>query len=174
MKRVIVIGCPGSGKSVFSKRLHSITGIPLTHLDNLYWNADRTIVPREVFLSRLENVMNEDTWIIDGNYGSTMPLRMDKCDTIFFLDYPTEICIAGIMERRGKSRDDLPWTEAPDEIDESFLSYVRDFRAHSRPEILRLLNAHSGKRVVRFTDRDEATRCLEELRESGQNPALAL
>ena len=67
MKRIIVIGCPGSGKSTFSRALHSITGIPLYHLDMLYWNPDKTIVEKTVFLQRLSRVLREESWIIDGN-----------------------------------------------------------------------------------------------------------
>ena len=88
MKKVIVIGCPGSGKSTFSKSLHKITNIPLFHLDMIFWNADKTTVEKPVFLDRLLNIIQNDKWIIDGNYGSTMELRMQACDTVIFLDYP--------------------------------------------------------------------------------------
>ena len=102
MKKVIVIGCPGSGKSTVSRALHNKTGIPLYHLDMMYWNADKTTVEKSVFLERLSAVLKKDEWIIDGNYGSTMELRMVACDTVIFLDYPLDICLDGIRERRGK------------------------------------------------------------------------
>ena len=75
MKKVIVIGCPGSGKSTVSRALHNKTGIPLYHLDMMYWNADKTTVEKSVFLERLSAVLEKDEWIIDGNYGSTMELQ---------------------------------------------------------------------------------------------------
>lgn len=84
MKKIIVIGCPGSGKSTFSRELHSKTGIPLYHLDMMYWNEDKTKVEKNVFLERLSDALEKDMWIIDGNYGSTMESRIQKCDTIFF------------------------------------------------------------------------------------------
>ncbi len=74
MKKVIVIGCPGSGKSTFSRSLHKKTGIPLHYLDMMYWNADKTTVEKSVFRERLAAVLATDAWIIDGNYGSTMEL----------------------------------------------------------------------------------------------------
>ena len=86
MQKVIVIGCPGSGKSTFSRALHNITGVSLYHLDMLYWNADRTTVSKEVFRARLAEIIAKDSWIIDGNYGSTLELRMQACDTVVFLD----------------------------------------------------------------------------------------
>ena len=77
MKKIMVIGCPGSGKSTFSRALHNVTGIPLFHLDMLYWNADRTIVDKAVFRERLADTIQKNEWIIDGNYGSTIePIQM--------------------------------------------------------------------------------------------------
>ena len=89
MKRVIIIGCPGSGKSTFARELHARTNLPLYYLDMLYWNADRTTVPKAEFRRRLGEVLEKDSWIIDGNYGSTMEMRMAASDTVIFFDYPT-------------------------------------------------------------------------------------
>ena len=111
MKKVIVIGCPGSGKSTFSRQLHNLTGLPLYHLDLLNWNEDKTTVAKEIFLKRLHNVLSEDSWIIDGNYNSSMDIRLNACDTVFFLDYPTDICLDGIKQRKGTKRSDMPWVE---------------------------------------------------------------
>ena len=113
----MVIGCPGSGKSTFSRTLHKLTGIPLCHLDLLYWNSDRTTVDKAVFRERLSNTIQMDEWIIDGNYGSTIELRLQACDTVIFLDYPLNVCLDGIKERRGKARTDMPWIENEDEED---------------------------------------------------------
>ena len=108
MERVIIIGCPGSGKSTFGRKLKHITGLPLYHLDMMFWNEDKTTVSKEIFIERLHEVMSNPKWIIDGNYGSSMEMRIKECDTVFFLDYPTEICIDGIKERKGKPRSDMP------------------------------------------------------------------
>ena len=126
MKKVIVIGCPGSGKSTFSKALHKITDIPLFHLDMIFWNADKTTVEKTVFLDRLLKIVQKDEWIIDGNYASTMELRMQACDTIIFLDYPLDVCLNGIKERRGKPRSDLPWIES-DEDDVEFIEFIKNY-----------------------------------------------
>ena len=154
MNRILVIGCPGSGKSTFSRALHRATGIPLVHLDMLYWNPDRTTVDKAVFLERLSAALREAAWIIDGNYASTMELRLRACGTVIFLDYPVEVCLAGIRQRRGKPRSDMPWTET--EEDGEFIRFVEAFRFQTRPLVTELLDRYSGKEIYIFTSRSEA------------------
>ena len=154
MKKIIVIGCPGAGKSTLSRLLHSKTGIPLYHLDMLYWNGDKTTVEKDVFLDRLSNVLAEDEWIIDGNYISTMELRLSLCDTVFFLDYPTELCLDGVRTRRGVARSDIPWIETDE--DAEFIEYVEKFNVEQRPCVLSLLERYSDKNIFIFKSREEA------------------
>ena len=154
MKKIIVIGCPGSGKSVFSRALHVKTGIPLYHLDMMYWNADKTVVEKGVFRARLSAALDRDEWIIDGNYGSTMEQRIAACDTVFFLDYPLEVCLDGIKSRVGKPRDDMPWVET--EMDEEFVGFVKSYNSESRPKVLALLDKYRDKDIVTFTSREQA------------------
>lgn len=159
----MVIGCPGSGKSTFSRALYQKTGIPLFHLDMMYWNPDRTTVEKAVFRERLADVIQKDEWIIDGNYGSTIELRLQDCDTVIFLDYSPDVCLDGIMKRRGKVRSDMPWTEKEDEEDEQFIEFVKSFASQSRPMIVELLDRYPQKEVFVFKDRDEADRFLDQL-----------
>ncbi len=163
MKRIIIIGCPGSGKSTFARELQKRTNLPLYYLDMLYWNADRTTVPKEEFRRRLGEVLEKDRWIIDGNYGSTMEMRMAVCDTVIFLDYPTDVCLAGIRERRGKVRPDMPWVETGE--DAEFEAFVRQFREESRPKILSLLEQYREKEIHVFHDRAEADAFLAQITE---------
>lgn len=161
MKRVIVIGCPGSGKSTFSVALHKATGILLFHLDQLYWNADKTTVEKSVFHRRLANVLDQDAWILDGNYASTMEWRMQACDTVIFLDYPVEVCLQGVAQRRGKPRGDIPWVET--EEDEEFTEFIRCYRRDNRPQVLELLAKYADKSVFIFTDRTQAEEFLNKV-----------
>ena len=154
MKKVIVIGCPGSGKSTFSRVLHDVTGIPLFHLDMMYWNADRTTVDKSVFRERLSEVMKKDEWIIDGNYGPTMEMRLQACDTVFFLDYPVDVCLEGVRERRGKPRSDMPWVE--NEEDEDFIEFIKKYNSQSRPEVISLLEKYCDRNIFVFKNRTEA------------------
>ena len=154
MKKVIVIGCPGSGKSTVSRTLHNKTGIPLYHLDMMYWNADKTTVEKSVFLERLSDVLEKDEWIIDGNYSSTMELRMVACDTVIFLDYPLDVCLDGIRERRGKSRSDMPWIET--EEDSEFIEFIKNYNEQQKPKVLELLKKYSDKNIIILESREQA------------------
>lgn len=162
MKKVIVIGCPGSGKSTFSRALHEIVGIPLYHLDMMYWNADRTTVEKSVFLERLHAVLEKDRWIVDGNYGSTMELRVKACDTVFFLDFPLDVCLEGIRARRGKPRNDMPWIER--EEDAEFMEFVKCYDQQQKPTVLALLEKYHDKNTILFSSREQADEFLRSLK----------
>lgn len=158
MNKILVIGCPGSGKSTFSRALHNRTGIPLFHLDMMYWNADKTTVEKSVFLERVVAVLEKGEWIIDGNYASTMEQRMVECDTVFFLDYPLEVCLAGVKARKGKPRSDMPWIEIEESAE--FIRFIKSFNEQQRPKILELLCRYSDKNIIIFTNREQAEKYL--------------
>ena len=166
MKKIIVIGCPGSGKSTFSRELNKMTKIPLYHLDMLFWNSDKTTVEKSVFLERLNKLLAGDEWILDGNFSTTMELRMSKCDTVIFLDYPPDVCLEGVRARRGKPREDLPWIETEEDLE--FMDYIRNFNDQRRPQITELLEKFRDKNTVRLTSREEADKYLESLKNQGE------
>lgn len=159
MKKIIVIGCPGAGKSTFARALHQKTNIPLHHLDMMYWNEDKTTVPQSVFLERLSTVLKTDEWIIDGNYGSTMELRLAACDTAIFLDYPLDVCLDGIKERQGKPRADMPWIET--EEDAEFIEFIKNYNEQQKPKVLELFEQYKDKNIIVFTNREQANAFLE-------------
>ena len=158
MKKIIVIGCAGSGKSTLSRKLREITKIPLYHLDLEYWNEDGTTVEQSVFLERLSAILEQNEWIIDGNYSSTMEMRMKECDTVIFLDYPLKVCLDGVKARMGKPRSDMPWVEKGE--DEEFISFIKNYKEQNRPQVMRLLEKYSNKNIYIFTTRLQAERFL--------------
>jgi len=161
MKKVIVIGCPGGGKSTFSRNLSRMTSLPLFYLDMIYHKPDRTTYTREEFDQKLFRIMAQEEWILDGNFARTLPVRLKQCDTVFWLDYPLEVCLSGIESRRGKPREDMPWVET--EPDEEFIEYIRNFQEKNKPEMERLLRQAEGKEIYVFKSRDMADRYLSEL-----------
>lgn len=161
MKKVIVIGCPGSGKSTFSRKLSKITGIPLFYLDMIFHKPDKTIYSEEEFDEKLNRIMANDEWILDGNYARTLSLRLSKCDTVFWLDYPLDVCLSGIEARRGQPREDMPWSE--NEPDEEFIEFVRNFNTNNNPMIRKLLAEAQGKEIHIFSSREMADDYLQKI-----------
>lgn len=157
----MIIGCPGSGKSTFARALAAKTGLPLYYLDMMYWNTDRTTKPKEEFRAALRETVALPEWIIDGNYGSTLEVRMEACDTVIFLDYPVEVCIAGVEERRGKPRPDMPWIET--EPDLEFIEFIKKYNEESRPKVIELLEKYKEKNIIIFKSRAEADEYLRRL-----------
>ena len=155
MKKVIVIGCPGSGKTTFAEKLHKVTGLPLYHLDAIWHRPDRTHISREDFDARMLEIFAEDEWIIDGNYSRTLEMRLSECDTVFLFDLPTEICLAGATERLGKGRYDMPWIDA--ELDPKLKVEIEEFKGKKLPEIYNLIEKHGqNKKIVVFKSRRDA------------------
>ena len=160
-KRVAVIGCPGGGKSTFSRALRDRVGLPLYHLDAIYWRDDRTHLSREEFYPLMQKIIAREEWIMDGNYNATLEWRISACDLLIFLDYPAEVCLEGVRARRGQKRSDMPWVEEGD--DQEFLEFIRAFETESRPRILELMEKYPDKAVVTFRTREEADRYLDTL-----------
>ena len=159
MNRVLVIGCPGSGKSTFTKKLHQQTHLPIYHLDQIWHRPDKTNISQEAFDQQLSCLLNTSQWIIDGNYNRTLEMRLRACDTVFFLDLPVDICIQSVKSRIGKRRDDMPWIE--EEFDEEFRQFILDFPMQSRPYIEQLLNQYKSKiNIIIFKSRQEVNQYL--------------
>ena len=155
MNRIAVIGCPGSGKSTFARKLQEKTGLPLYPLDNIWWKPDRSHITREEFDAALRGILSRDAWIVDGNYSRTVETRIAACDTVIFLDYDEQTCMNGIASRVGEQRPDMPWTEQT--LDPELVALVKGFRTEQRPEILRLLKRYAdGRAILIFHDRAEA------------------
>lgn len=159
MKKVIIIGCPGSGKTTFAEKLRDKTGLPLYYLDAIWHKPDRTHISRENFDARLIEIFAEDEWIIDGNYSRTIEVRLKECDTVFLFDLPTEVCMQGATERLGKGRYDMPWIAK--ELDPEFKCEIERFSIDVLPEIYNLLEKHGqNKNVVVFKTREETDALL--------------
>lgn len=159
--RILILGCPGSGKSTFARALAARTGLPLVHLDNVWWRADGTHIPREEFDRALDGLLRGEQWIMDGDYSRTYEVRVRAADTVIFLDYPEEVCMAGIRARVGQPRPDMPWTEQS--LDPELVALVQNYRRDDRPVLLSLLQKYPEKRALIFTARQEAARWLSDL-----------
>ncbi len=158
MRKVLIVGCPGAGKSTFARKLRDKTGLPLYYLDCLWHTPDKTTVSREEFDIALWDILKKDTWILDGNYGRTLAVRARAADTVFFFDLPTDVCLAGAAARVGTEREDMPWVET--EFDPAFRQWILDFERDQRPAIQTIL-AETNARVITFHTRREVDAYIE-------------
>lgn len=144
--KVIVIGCPGAGKSTFARKLRDKTGLPLFYLDMLFHNPDRSTLSREAFDAGLHEILERAEWIIDGNYRRTLPLRFEACTDVFLFDLPVEQCLQNAAARVGTVREDLPWVET--EFDPDFRQYILDFPTNQLPMICDLIDRYRDTRNI--------------------------
>lgn len=160
MKRIMVIGSPGAGKSTFARKLRDKTGLPLYYMDMLFHKPDKTTVTREELDRRLQEILQTDSWIIDGNYQRTLPMRFEACTDVFVLDYPMEQCLEGAEARIGTKREDMPWIEQ--EFDPEFRQYILDFPKEQLPRIYELVEQYRASKIITiFHSREEADAWLE-------------
>lgn len=160
MKKIIVIGCPGSGKTTFAEKLNKITGLPLYHLDAIWHKPDKSHISRENFDECMSKIFDTPEWIIDGNYNRTIEMRLQRCDTVFLFDLPTDLCIQGATDRLGKGRYDLPWIEK--ELTESLKQSIEEFPMNSLPRIYELLEKYKDdKQIIVFKSRGAADDYLQ-------------
>lgn len=149
--KVIVIGCPGAGKSTFSRKLHIATKIDLYHLDSIYWNSDCTHISREELIEKQKEILKNNRYIIDGNFKSTLELRIKEADVVFLFDLPTQICIEGARKRKG-NRPEMP-CQLPS--NDELIDFIKNFNKDVMPKIQLLINKYN-KNVIVFHSHKEA------------------
>jgi adenylate kinase family enzyme len=147
MQRVLVIGCSGTGKSTFARALGAGTGLPVVHIDQLFWQPGWVAAPRELYLSRLEKVVAGPQWIIDGNNPSTLDCRIPRADTIVWLQRPRAVCYWRIMQRvigsYGRVRPDMA-PGCPERFDWDFIKYIWRFPERYLPRMVAALDRHDA------------------------------
>ena len=162
----MVIGSPGSGKSTFSRQLAEITGIPLIHLDKEFWKSGWIETSREEWIVKQESLILGDKWIIDGNYGGTMEIRIEKADTIICFKLSRVLCILSYFKRVlnniNKIRPDMP-EGCPEKFDFEFMKYIWNFPKISGQRNLKDLEKSKMKQIIIFKNRREANQYIIEL-----------
>jgi adenylate kinase family enzyme len=168
MKRVMIIGGPGSGKSVLAKRLHALTGLPLYHLDQLYWRPGWQAPPQEEWHRTVAQIAACEEWIMDGGYRNTFHLRMPRADTILWLDLPRRVAFPRVLRRMarhfGRVRGGDIAPGCPEQFDWDFLKWAWAFRRTHAAKYRLALAAHaSHATVIIFTDAREVDSFLASL-----------
>lgn len=163
MRRVLVIGISGAGKSRFSRALACKLGLPLIHLDKEFWQPGWNITPRPIWRAKVAELAARDAWIMDGNYDSSLDLRLPRADTVFWFDYPTRTCLRRVLWRvvtgYGRVRPDLA-ERCPERLDLPFLRFVWNFNTVHRSSTLAALERHGGHVAPVIFRRDADVRRL--------------
>lgn len=147
-----IIGSGGSGKSTLAKKLEKKTGIPAYHLDSLYWQPGWIETERDEWRLMQENLCSKDEWILDGNYGSTLDIRLKHSDTIIFLDINRFTCMARAILRSiksyGRTRSDMA-EGCKEQFDIKFIKWILEYPTARKPEVLKRLEMLSpGKNII--------------------------
>ncbi|MBE8477511.1 P-loop NTPase family protein [Streptomyces justiciae] len=165
MKRVAIVGCGGSGKSYVARELGRRLDAPVTHLDAVYYDDDWNELPKDTFAQLQRDLVATPNWVIDGNYNSTLQIRLEACDTVVFMDTPTWTCLWGVLSRQlrhghGQNKDNGIYNR----IHLGVLRYVLSYRRTMRPRVLAKIDEHarSHAQVVMLTSRRQARRWLSE------------
>lgn len=166
MKRVIVIGCGGSGKSTLSRVLSEKTNLPVVHLDKLFWKEGWVNISREEFDNLLNEELKREEWIIDGNYDRTLKERLKKSDTVIYLDYPRMTCLLGVVKRvlsnYGKVRPDMA-EGCPEKFDLDFIKWIWNFNKEHRDKFYKILKEEKDKQIYIFRNRKECNEFVKNL-----------
>ncbi|WLR53902.1 DNA topology modulation protein [Mesobacillus subterraneus] len=168
MEKVIIIGCGGAGKSTLARKLSKILNLKVYHLDAMYWKPGWEMTAKDEWEKLINQVIEEDSWIMDGNYGSTMDMRAQAAGTIIFLGYSTPRCLYGVFKRRimyhRRTRTDMN-EGCPERLDWEFIKWVARYKREKAPDIITKLEELKlqGKEIFHFTNPRETDEFLKEL-----------
>ena len=161
MKKVAIIGCGGSGKSHVSRQLGSALNAKVTHLDEVYYDDEWNPLPSEKFEALQRELVSGSAWVIDGNYNSTLQIRLEACDTAVFLDLPTWQCLWGIFSRQIRHGAGQQAGGIYNRLTWNFVKYVASYRRTMRPKALAKFDEYAGHAdVVMLRSRRKVRRWL--------------
>ena len=164
MRKVLVIGSGGAGKSTFARTLGELLELEVIHLDSIYWSPGWVEMPKAEWQKAVEELLTRNAWIMDGNYSGTLDMRFEACDTLIFLDMSRLICLWRVLKRavlyRDEPRPDMA-EGCPEKLNWEFIRWVWRYPERTRPKIIALLEKSGGsKQVIWLRSRSEVKRFL--------------
>ena len=164
----MVIGCGGAGKSTFSRQLHKVTGIEVIHLDQYFWLPNWVELDKSEWHKKVSTLCRKERWIMDGNYGGTMDVRMNKADMVIFLDRSRWLCLFRVIKRivthYGKTRIDMG-KGCKEKFSWEFIMYIYHYNRIRKPKILKKLSKlNFDKEIIILKTDKEIYTCLSEMK----------
>ncbi|MEV5407300.1 topology modulation protein [Thermopolyspora sp. NPDC052614] len=164
MNRVVIVGSGGSGKSHLARELGRLLDVPVTHLDAVFFGEDWTPLPQDKFEAVQRELVSTPRWVIDGNYNSTLHVRLEACDTVVMMDIPTWSALWGIFSRQVRHGAGQHAAGVYNRINWGVLIYVATYRRRMRPKVLEKIHKLAAdKQVVFLRGRRSTRRWLEHL-----------
>ena len=167
MRRIAIIGPGGAGKSTLARQIGEKTGLPVIHLDAHYWGAGWVEPPKDAWTQTVQGLTEGEAWVMDGNYGGTMDLRLAAADTILFLDLPRHLCLLRVVGRqiryRNRTRPDMA-AGCPERLTWFFLKYIWNYRRDRRPGVLERMQRYAeGRKLIHLRTPGQVRRFLKAL-----------
>ena len=163
MRRIAIIGPGGAGKSTLARQIGAQLKLPVIHLDAVYWHEGWTETPKDIWAQTMLTMTRNEAWVLDGNYGGTMEVRLAAADTIIFLDLPPLLCLWRVLGRQlrywGRTRPDMG-SGCPEKLDFVFLRWIWNYRRDRRPSILEQMEKHAQGRTLVHLQSSAQVRCF--------------
>lgn len=161
MRRVVILGCSGSGKSTLAARMGETLGLPVIHLDALFWKPGWVESDKADFREKVAKAVEAEAWVCDGGYSSTYDLRFPLADTIIWLERPRWLCLWRVTWRClthiGRTRADMG-PGCPEKVDLDFYRFIWNWETRTRAKIEQGLAQYAPDtpRIVLRTDAEIA------------------
>lgn len=148
-KKITIIGCPGSGKSTLSVQLSKILNLEVIHLDKIYWKPYWVNISKEEFDEKHNEILNKESFILDGNYNRTLETRLSKCDFVIYLDYDSQVCIDSYIQRvKDGSIKDFITENCVESLDEDFFEYISSYNDKNKENNYKRIYASNIKYLI--------------------------
>jgi len=171
MNKIVVLGSSGSGKSTLARKLGELLSIEVVHLDSYYWQPDWVATPEDQWAEKIVELLGRESWVMDGNYPSSLELRLGYADTVIFIDQSRWICLWRCLRRfvmyRGANRPELA-EGCNEKIDLDFIKWIWNYPRDVKPQIERVLEQHVEKQIVRLKSSNEVGTFLAQIASADQ------